>query len=211
MKNNVILIGIAGGTGSGKTSIAREILKEFLTGEVAVIQLDSYYKNLEHMNINDLHKQNFDHPDAIDFDLLHENLSKLLNWKTAYIPRYDFETHTRKKGNKTIEPHHVIVVEGILTLWDKHLRDLMDIKLYVETPMDIRFIRRLSRDIKERGRTTQSVMDQYLHTVRPMHEQFVEPTKVFADLIIPEGGHNEVAIDLIRTKIKSILETFAKP
>ncbi|HDY75143.1 MAG TPA: uridine kinase, partial [Candidatus Marinimicrobia bacterium] len=102
-------------------------------------------------------------------------------------------------------------VEGILTLWDKHLRDLMDIKLYVETPMDIRFIRRLSRDIKERGRTTQSVMDQYLHTVRPMHEQFVEPTKVFADLIIPEGGHNEVAIDLIRTKIKSILGTFAKP
>lgn len=211
MKNNVILIGIAGGTGSGKTSIAREILKEFLTGEVAVIQLDSYYKNLEHIDIEERHKQNFDHPDAMDFDLLLKHLSKLLNWETVHIPRYDFETHTRKEENETIEAHHVIVVEGILTLWDKHLRDLMDIKLYVETPMDIRFIRRLSRDIKERGRTTQSVMDQYLHTVRPMHEQFVEPTKVFADLIIPEGGHNEVAIDLIRTKIKSILGTFAKP
>jgi uridine kinase len=211
MKNNVILIGIAGGTGSGKTSIAREILKEFLTGEVAVIQLDSYYKNLEHIDIEERHKQNFDHPDAMDFDLLLKHLSKLLNWETAHIPRYDFETHTRKEENETIEAHHVIVVEGILTLWDKHLRDLMDIKLYVETPTDIRFIRRLSRDIKERGRTTQSVMNQYLHTVRPMHEQFVEPTKVFADLIIPEGGHNEVAIDLIRTKIKSILGTFAKP
>lgn len=207
MKSNVILIGIAGGTGSGKTSIASEILKEFLTGEVAVLQLDSYYKNLKHMDIDNRHKQNFDHPDAMDFDLLHEHLSKLLNWETVHIPRYDFATHTRKEKNETIKPHHVVVVEGILTLWDKQLRELMDIKLYVETPTDIRFIRRLSRDIKERGRTTQSVIDQYLHTVRPMHEQFVEPTKVFADLIIPEGAHNEVAVDLIRTKIKSILQT----
>lgn len=207
MKSNVILIGIAGGTGSGKTSIASEILKEFSKGEVAVLQLDSYYKNLDHMDIDDRHKQNFDHPDAMDFDLLHEHLSKLLNWETVHIPRYDFETHTRKEENETIEAHHVVVVEGILTLWDKKLRDLMDIKLYVETPKDIRFIRRLSRDIKERGRTTQSVIDQYLHTVRPMHEQFVEPTKVFADLIIPEGAHNKVAVDLIRTKIKSILQT----
>ncbi len=207
MKSNVILIGIAGGTGSGKTSIASEILKEFSKGEVAVLQLDSYYKNLDHMDIDDRHKQNFDHPDAMDFDLLHEHLSKLLNWETVHIPSYDFETHTRKEENETIEAHHVVVVEGILTLWDKKLRDLMDIKLYVETPKDIRFIRRLSRDIKERGRTTQSVIDQYLHTVRPMHEQFVEPTKVFADLIIPEGAHNKVAVDLIRTKIKSILQT----
>ncbi|MCH7764047.1 MAG: uridine kinase [Candidatus Marinimicrobia bacterium] len=207
MKSNVILIGIAGGTGSGKTSIASEILKEFSKGEVAVLQLDSYYKNLDHMDFDDRHKQNFDHPDAMDFDLLHEHLSKLLNWETVHIPRYDFETHTRKEENETIEAHHVVVVEGILTLWDKKLRDLMDIKLYVETPKDIRFIRRLSRDIKERGRTTQSVIDQYLHTVRPMHEQFVEPTKVFADLIIPEGAHNKVAVDLIRTKIKSILQT----
>ena len=207
MKSNVILIGIAGGTGSGKTSIASEILKEFSKGEVAVLQLDSYYKNLDYMDFDDRHKQNFDHPDAMDFDLLHEHLSKLLNWETVHIPSYDFETHTRKEENETIEAHHVVVVEGILTLWDKKLRDLMDIKLYVETPKDIRFIRRLSRDIKERGRTTQSVIDQYLHTVRPMHEQFVEPTKVFADLIIPEGAHNKVAVDLIRTKIKSILQT----
>ncbi len=207
MNKKVILIGIAGGTGSGKTSIAREILKEFSTGEVVVIQLDSYYKNLEHIDIEERHKQNFDHPDAMDFDLLHKNISKLLNWETVHIPCYDFETHARKEKNVTIEAHHVVVVEGILTLWDKQLRDLMDIKLYVQTPKDIRFIRRLSRDIKERRRTTQSVMNQYLHTVRPMHEQFVEPTKIFADLIIPEGGHNEVAVDLIRTKIKSILQS----
>ncbi|MFQ6677866.1 MAG: uridine kinase [Fidelibacterota bacterium] len=207
MNKNVILIGIAGGSGSGKTSIAREIRKEFSKGEVAVIQLDSYYKNLAHMDFEDRKKQNFDHPDAMDFELLRSHLLKLMEWKTVHIPRYDFATHIRKKEAEMVEPHHVIVIEGILTLWDKKLRDLMNIKLFVETPKDIRFIRRLTRDRIERERSTQSVIDQYLHTVRPMHEQFVEPTKEFSDIIIPEGGHNEVAIDLIRTKIKSIIKT----
>ncbi|MBC8323468.1 MAG: uridine kinase [Candidatus Marinimicrobia bacterium] len=206
MKQSSILIGIAGGTGSGKTSIAQEFVKEFTTGEVAVIQLDSYYKDLSHMSMEERNEQNFDHPDAMDFELLRNHLSKLNQWENVEIPRYDFSTHTRLDESVTITPHHVLVLEGILALWDARLRELMDIKLFVETPDDIRFIRRLTRDREERERTTQSVIDQYLHTVRPMHEQFVEPMKVHADLIIPEGGHNEVAVDLIRTKIKSILQ-----
>ena len=205
MSYSSILIGIAGGTGSGKTSIAQEIVKEFTTGEVTVIQLDSYYKDLGNMPMEERNKQNFDHPEAMDFELLHEHLSTLIKWEAVKIPSYDFSIHTRKKESVEIAPHHVLVVEGILTLWDAKLRELMDIKLFVETPDDIRFIRRLTRDREERERTTQSVIDQYLHTVRPMQEQFVEPMKVHADLIIPEGGKNKVAIDLIRTKIKSIL------
>mgnify|MGYP001256073645 CR=1 FL=1 len=206
MKQSSILIGIAGGTGSGKTSIAQEFVKEFTTGEVAVIQLDSYYKDLSFMSIEERNEQNFDHPDAMDFELLHKHLSTLMQWEYVEIPRYDFSTHTRLDESETIAPHHVLVVEGILTLWDARLRELMDIKLFVETPDDIRFIRRLTRDREERERTTQSVIDQYLYTVRPMHEQFVNPMKVHADLIIPEGGQNKVAVDLIRTKIKSIVQ-----
>jgi len=206
MKQSSILIGIAGGTGSGKTSIAQEFVKEFTTGEVAVIQLDSYYKDLSFMSIEERNEQNFDHPEAMDFELLHKHLSSLMQWEYVEIPRYDFSTHTRLDESETIAPHHVLVVEGILTLWDARLRELMDIKLFVETPDDIRFIRRLTRDREERERTTQSVIDQYLHTVRPMHEQFVNPMKVHADLIIPEGGQNKVAVDLIRTKIKSIVQ-----
>ncbi|MDP7095246.1 MAG: uridine kinase [Candidatus Marinimicrobia bacterium] len=206
MKQSSILIGIAGGTGSGKTSIAQEFVKEFTTGEVAVIQLDSYYKDLSFMSMEERNEQNFDHPDAMDFELLHKHLSTLMQWEYVEIPRYDFSTHTRLDESETIAPHHVLVVEGILTLWDARLRELMDIKLFVETPDDIRFIRRLTRDREERERTTQSVIDQYLHTVRPMHEQFVNPMKVHADLIIPEGGQNKVAVDLIRTKIKSIVQ-----
>ncbi len=206
MKQSSILIGIAGGTGSGKTSIAKEFVKEFTTGEVAVIQLDSYYKDLSHMSMDERNEQNFDHPDAMDFELLYKDLSTLMQWKNVEIPRYDFSTHTRLNKSETIAPHHVLVVEGILALWNARLRELMDIKLFVETPDDIRFIRRLTRDREERKRTTQSVIDQYLHTVRPMHKQFVEPMKVHADLIIPEGGQNKVAVDLIRTKIKSIVK-----
>mgnify|MGYP000013749064 FL=1 len=205
MTKKSILIGIAGGTGSGKTSVSHEIVKEFKTGEVAVIQLDSYYKDLAHMSFEERNKQNFDHPEAMDFELLHNHLSTLMKGESTNIPCYDFGSHTRKEESELIEPHHVLVLEGILALWDSLLRDLMDIKLFVETPDDIRFIRRLTRDRVERERTTQSVIDQYLHTVRPMHKQFVEPTKIYADLIIPEGGRNTVAIDLIRTKIKSIL------
>ena len=205
MNNQSILIGIAGGTGSGKTSISKELLVEYGKGEVVVIQQDSYYKDLPHMKLEERQLQNFDHPDAIDIKLFNEQIVNLLDGKTIDVPIYDFTTHARSIEKITIFPHHVIVLEGILALHFISLRELMNIKIYVETPADIRFIRRLSRDIKERGRTTQSVIDQYLSTVRPMHNQFVEPSKYYADVIIPEGGENKVAIDLIRTKINSIL------
>ena len=205
MRTKSILIGIAGGTGSGKTSISKELLVEYGKGEVVVIQQDSYYKDLSHMKLEERQLQNFDHPDAIDIKLFHEQITDLLNGNTVDVPIYDFTTHARSIEKITVSPHHVIVLEGILALHFISLRKLMNIKIYVETPADIRFIRRLSRDIKERGRTTQSVIDQYLSTVRPMHDQFVEPSKYYADVIIPEGGENKVAIDLIRTKINSIL------
>ena len=205
MNNKSILIGIAGGTGSGKTSISKELLVEYGKGEVVVIQQDSYYKDLPHMKLEERQLQNFDHPDAIDIKLFNKQITALLDGKTVDIPIYDFTTHARSTEKITVSPHHVIVLEGILALHFISLRELMNIKIYVETPADIRFIRRLSRDIKERGRTTQSVIDQYLSTVRPMHDQFVEPSKYYADVIIPEGGENKVAIDLIRTKINSIL------
>ena len=200
-----IIIGIGGGTGSGKTSLAKGILAEYGEGEVAVIEQDSYYKDLSHIIYEERAGQNYDHPDSIDIDLFESHLQQLLDGKTIAIPTYDFSTHVRMDKTTPITQHHVIVVEGILTLHYPQLRKLFTIKIFVDTPADIRFIRRLTRDIHERGRTTESVNKQYLSTVRPMHEQFVEPSKYYADLIIPEGGENKVAIDLIRTKIDSIL------
>jgi uridine kinase len=205
VKHKAILIGIAGGTGSGKTKLARELLKEYGPGEVVVIEQDSYYNDLSDLPEEKRIEQNFDHPDAFEFDLLINHLEDLLGWKKVDVPIYDFSTHTRLLETRSVDPHHVIVLEGIMVLVDPALRDLMDIKVYVETPADIRFIRRLTRDRVERERSTQSVIDQYLSTVRSMHEQFVEPSKLFADIIVPEGGENTVAIDLIRTKISSII------
>ena len=203
---NTIIIGIAGGTGSGKTSLAKGILSEYGEGEVAVIEQDSYYNDLSHILYEKRVTQNYDHPDSIDIELFESHLQNLLNGESVNVPTYDFSTHVRMDKTITITPHHVIVVEGILTLHYTQLRDLFAIKIFVDTPADIRFIRRLTRDIHERGRTADSVNKQYLATVRPMHDQFVEPSKYFADLIIPEGGENKVAVDLIRTKINSILK-----
>ena len=200
-----IIIGIGGGTGSGKTSLAKGILAEYGEGEVAVIEQDSYYNDLSHILYEERVDQNYDHPDSIDIDLFESHLQQLLDGKTIAIPTYDFSTHVRMDKTTPITQHHVIVVEGILALHYPQLRKLFTIKIFVDTPADIRFIRRLTRDIHERGRTPESVNKQYLSTVRPMHEQFVEPSKYYADLIIPEGGENKVAIDLIRTKIDSIL------
>jgi len=206
MNKHPILIGISGGTGSGKTSAAKKLLEEFKLGEVVVIEQDSYYKDLAHLDPKERHKQNFDHPDAIDFELITEQMSHLIQGQSIECPQYNFSTHTRLPNTINIEPHQVIVFEGILVLHHPALRNLMDIKIYVDTPPDIRFIRRLTRDMQARGRSLQSVIDQYLQTVRLMHEEFVEPTKYFADVIIPEGGQNHVAIDLLRTKIRSILK-----
>ncbi|MBC8311819.1 MAG: uridine kinase [Candidatus Marinimicrobia bacterium] len=200
-----ILIGIAGGTGSGKTSVANAILAEFSPSEVVLIQQDSYYKDLKHLHIDERATVNFDHPDAVDFSEMGDDLQSLIAGESAQIPIYDFNTHTRTDETITIRNHHIIVLEGILALFDEKIRNMMDIKLYVDTPDDIRIIRRIKRDINKRGRTFESVIEQYYNTVRPMHQQFVEPSKKFANVIIPEGAHNKVAIDIIRTKIVSIL------
>ncbi len=200
-----ILIGIAGGTGSGKTSVANAILAEFSSSEVVLIQQDSYYHDLKHLHIDERATVNFDHPDAVDFNEMCENLQSLIDGQTVQIPLYNFNTHTRTDDTLTIGNHHIIVLEGILALFDEKIRNMMDIKLYVDTPDDIRIIRRIKRDINKRGRTFESVIEQYYSTVRPMHQQFVEPSKKYADVIIPEGSHNKVAIDIIRTKIVSIL------
>ena len=205
MSGSPILIGIAGGTGSGKTSIAKSLLEEYGEGEVVVIEQDAYYRDLSGLSIEERRLQNFDHPDAIDIELFNQQLITLIKGQSVDMPVYDFATHSRKSETRKVDPHHVLVVEGILTLHYSSLRELMDIKIFVDTPDDIRFIRRMSRDVEERSRTVQLVIDQYLKTVRQMHQQFVEPSKYFADIIIPEGGHNMVAIDLLRTKINAIL------
>ena len=205
MSISPILIGIAGGTGSGKTSIAKNLLEEYGEGEVIVIEQDAYYRDISRLTLAERHQQNFDHPDAIDIELFNQQLISLIKGQSIKMPVYDFSTHFRSDHTRTINPHHVIVVEGILALHYPSLRELMDIKIFVDTPDDIRFIRRVSRDVEERDRTVQSVIDQYLKTVRPMHQQFVEPSKYFSDIIIPEGGQNKVAIDLLRTKINAIL------
>lgn len=202
---SVILIGIAGGTGSGKTLVARRVLEDLPADQFAMVQQDSYYRNLSHLDFEQRSAQNFDHPEAIDIDLLLSHIQELLQGKSIQRPVYDFSRHLRLAETHTIGPHPLIVLEGILVLAYKQLRELMDIKLFVDTDADIRLIRRLKRDIRDRGRSLESVLDQYKKSVQPMHLEFVEPSKRFADLIIPEGGKNRVAVDLIKTRIRSLL------
>lgn len=202
-----LIIGITGGSGSGKTSVTKAISEVFKDHSVVVIEQDYYYKDQSHLKFEERLNTNYDHPLAFDNDLLIEHLHDLLNNKSIEKPVYDYAQHTRSSETILIEPKDVIILEGILVLEDERLRDLMDIKLFVDTDSDLRIIRRILRDINERGRTVDSVVEQYLNVVRPMHNQFIEPTKRYADVIIPEGGQNEVAIDLMVTKIKTILET----
>lgn len=201
------IIGISGGSASGKTSIATKLYEKSLKfGSVSVIRLDDYYKDLSHLTMEERKKINYDHPESIDFDRLIHDLVQLKNGIAIKKPIYDFVAHNRSNNFEEIESVHVVIVEGILTFVDPILRALFDIKIYVDTEDDLRFIRRLQRDISKRGRTLESVISQYLSTVRPMHLQFVEPSKKYADMIIPEGGQNNVAIDIILTKISSICE-----
>ena len=200
-----MIIGICGGTGSGKTTVANRILESVSKDEVIFLQQDSYYRNLDQLPLDYRRIANFDHPDAIDNKLLVEHLRALKRGEEVELPVYDFRTHTRLPQTLHTEPRPIIIIEGILIFAEKHLLDEMDIKVYVDTPDDIRFIRRLRRDIAERGRTVESVIEQYLATVRPMHTQFVEPSKRCADVIIPEGGHNVVSIGLISGRIRESL------
>ena len=201
-----ILIGITGGTGSGKSTIAREIYKQLDETCIAMLEQDSYYKDQSDLSYEERIKTNYDHPDAFDTSLLVTHLNLLLEGQVIEKPIYNFEIHNRIEETVSVEPKEIIIVEGILVLQEKILRDMLDIKIYVDTDADVRFIRRLVRDINERGRTTDSVINQYLNVVKPMHEQFTEPTKRHADIIIPEGGHNKVAVDIITANISQILQ-----
>ena len=201
-----ILIGITGGTGSGKSTIAREIYKQFDETCIAMLEQDSYYKDQSNLSYEERIKTNYDHPDAFDTALLVDHLNLLLEGQVVQKPIYNFEIHNRVEATVSVQPKEIIIVEGILVLQEQILRDMLDIKIYVDTDADVRFIRRLVRDINERGRTTDSVINQYLNVVKPMHEQFTEPTKRHADIIIPEGGHNKVAVDIITANISQILQ-----
>ena len=204
--NKPIIIGIAGGSASGKTSIANK-LRDTFSDEKSdlIIRQDDYYKDQSHMPMEERYKTNYDHPFAFDNEYMIEQLNELMAGKVIQKPVYDFVEHTRSKITETCYPADVIILEGLFVLENEDLRKLLNIKVFVETDADIRFIRRLLRDVKERGRTLESVVDQYVNTVRVMHEAFIEPTKRYADVIIPEGGSNTVAIDLLTTKISSII------
>ena len=205
MKNG-ILIGIAGASGSGKTLIANTIIDKIGSDKVVMIQEDSYYRDLSDIPFDERTGRNFDHPDSFDHQLLAEHLQQLVQRKSISHPIYDYKTHSRSKETRTVGPHTVIIMEGILILSEPRLRDLMDIKVFIETALDICFIRRLQRDIKERNRSVDNIIKQYNETVRPMYYQFIEPSKRHAHIIIPRGGKNLVAIDILTTKIKSLLQ-----
>jgi uridine kinase len=205
MSKQPVTIGVAGGTGSGKTTIAQEILKRVGADRIAYLQHDSYYYDFGHLQLDPRNLPNFDHPNSLETPLLIKHLRQLKSGRAVDVPVYDFTTHHRTDKTQRIEPQPVILIEGLLIFAEKTLRDLFDVKIFVDTDNDIRFIRRLRRDIAERGRTMEAVIDQYLNTVRPMHLEFVEPSKRYADVIIPEGGFNTVALDMVVARIEGML------
>ena len=201
-----LIIGIAGGTGSGKTTVARVILERVGAERIAFLPHDAYYRDLKHLPLAERARTNFDHPDSLESELMIRHLEALKTWQPINLPKYDFTRHVRTEQVVRITPRRVIVVEGILIFVEKSLRELFDVKIFVDTDADIRFIRRLQRDIIERGRTVESVIEQYYATVRPMHLDFVEPSKRYADVIIPEGGMNIVALDMVIARIEELLK-----
>ena len=201
-----IVIGIAGGTCSGKSSIANIMIEEFrYTKSINIIKEDDYYKDQSSLSMEERAKTNYDHPLAFDFDLMLEHIRKLINGESIEKPTYDYTVHNRSEVTEIVHPSDVLIIEGLFALYTPEIRDLEDIKIFVDTPADVRFIRRLKRDVKERARTVENITDQYLTTVKTMHDQFIEPTKQYADIIIPQGKSNTVAIDLLKVKINSIL------
>ena len=198
------LIGVAGGTGSGKSTVADRLIAAVGHQRVAVVALDSYYQDQQHLERPDRVRVNYDHPDAFDWPLLRAHLAMLRNGRTAEVPVYDFAALTRSTMTVTVRPSPIVVVEGILVLYEESIRDLLDLKVFVDADADVRFIRRLERDVRERGRTPESIIEQYLGTVRPSHLQFVEPSKRYADIIIPHGGHNDAALDMLAARVQSL-------
>jgi len=205
MSRKAVIIGVAGGTASGKTTVSEAILDRVGRERIAYVQHDSYYKDLSHLPLEERRVMNFDHPDALENDLLIHHLRELSAGRAVEVPVYDFGNYVRLPETRRLEPRPVILVEGILVFVDQALREMMDVKIYVDTPADIRFIRRLERDINERGRSLRSVIDQYQRTVRPMHLEFVEPSKRYADVIVPQGGFNVVALDMIVAQVERLL------
>ena len=201
-----VVIGIAGGSGSGKTTVQRRVMERFGPRRIALLDHDAYYRDLSHLAPDQRARFNFDHPDALETDLMVEHVGQLLRGEAIEKPTYSFETHSRLGATETIEPRPVVLIEGILVLAEPALRERMDVKLFVDAPADVRLMRRLERDIHERGRSVESVLGQYRRTVRPMHLEFVEPSKRHADVIIPRGGHNEVAIDMVLSRVQSLLD-----
>jgi len=201
-----IVIGIAGGSGSGKTTVANVILHRVGADRIAYLAHDAYYRDLTHLPYPQRVEVNFDHPESVETELMIQHILQLKAWQGIDLPIYDFTTHSRTEKTVRIDPQRVILVEGILIFAERALRDLFDVKIFVDTDSDIRLIRRIQRDITERGRTTETVIKQYLRTVRPMHLEFVEPSKRYADVIIPEGGFNEVAMGMVTTRIEALLQ-----
>ncbi|MBF7128258.1 uridine kinase [Pediococcus pentosaceus] len=204
-KNSPIIIGVTGGSGSGKTTVSQKILEELHGHSISIIQQDSYYKDQAEKTMEERRAVNYDHPLAFDADLLYEHLKMLKNNQKIEVPIYDYKISTRSSEVIEQDPTHVIILEGILILADERIRDMLDIKVYVDTDDDIRIIRRIRRDMEQRARTLDSIINQYLTGVKPMYHQFIEPTKRYADVIVPEGGKNSVAIDLLVTKVRDIL------
>jgi uridine kinase len=198
------VIGVAGGSGSGKTTVVRRIVDSLGPEEVTLLDHDRYYRDRNDLRLEERAALNYDHPHALETDLLVEHVRALKSGKAVDVPQYDFTRHARLSETTTFQPRRALIVEGILVFTDAALRDLMDIKVFVDTDSDTRFIRRLRRDVAERGRTMESVIDQYQHTVKPMHLEFVEPSKRYADVIIPLGGHNTVAVELLLTMLRSV-------
>ena len=201
MENNILVIGIAGGTGSGKSTLMEELVNRF-RNEVTVLSHDNYYRRRDGISMEDRQKINYDEPAALETDLMARHLDQLRHGETVECPVYDFTQHNRSDKTKVLVPKKVIIVEGILIFENKELRDLMDIRIFVDTDADVRLCRRIARDVNERGRTLESVLDQYQNTVKPMHELYVEPSKKFANIVVPEGGKNYVALDMIMGRIQ---------
>ena len=204
-RHTPIVIGIAGGSGSGKTTVASSLLKRVGANHIAFLPHDAYYRDLSELNQTQRSQINFDHPDSLESDLMAKHILQLKNWEPVELPVYDFTRDKRTDRTVHVEPRPVVLVEGILIFYEPELRKLFDVKIFVDTDADIRFIRRLQRDIIERGRTTESVVQQYLNSVRPSHMEFVEPSKRYADVIIPEGGMNTVALDMVTARVEALL------